>query len=325
MTQTRRIFSILFRVVIAAVLLIYLWHSGAIDWSDLIGLIEAWPLAGAATILLLTAAAVGSSRLCVLLKPQGLHLSFMDSFRLLLVGQFFNTFLPSSTGGDVVKIYYASAGNRGRRTEVTTIILLDRAFGMFTMVLWPLLAAPFFATIISDSQTLQSLLWADALVVVILVTVMLLGMTSRVRDSRVMAWAFKRLPLGGYLQRIFDTIHTYRHHKFAMMAALGISIAAQGLSLVAMLLIAQATNADGYAWRMLVVIPLGLVANTIPLTPGGLGVGEAAFEKLFLLTGLTGGAVVILGWRLLMTLISLLGLAVYLKGRQQFVHDASTA
>ena len=71
---------------------------------------------------------------------------------------------------------------------------------------------------------------------------------------------------------------------------------------------------------MAVLIPLGHLANTLPITPGGLGVGEAAFNKLFALAGLEGGAETLLGWRLLTLLLGLVGLVFYLQGRKRFVH-----
>jgi len=42
----------------------------------------------------------------------------------------------------------------------------------------------------------------------------------------------------------------------------------------------------------------GMLANALPVTPGGLGVGEAAFDRLFNLAGFTGGASMLLGWAL---------------------------
>jgi hypothetical protein len=70
---------------------------------------------------------------------------------------------------------------------------------------------------------------------------------------------------------------------------------------------------------MALLIPLGFVANALPLTPGGLGVGEAAFDQLFQLAGFSGGAVALLGWRLLMLLIGLPGLVVYIFAKQHAV------
>ncbi len=38
------------------------------------------------------------------------------------------------------------------------------------------------------------------------------------------------------------------------------------------------------------VFPFGVLVTAVPLAPGGLGVGHAAFDKLFHLVGLPGGA-----------------------------------
>jgi hypothetical protein len=51
-----------------------------------------------------------------------------------------------------------------------------------------------------------------------------------------------------------------------------------------------------------------------------LGIGEAAFNKLFEMAGLTGGAEALLGWRMLTILISMIGLVFYLRGRRHFIH-----
>ena len=77
-----------------------------------------------------------------------------------------------------------------------------------------------------------------------------------------------------------------------------------------------------HAWRMSLLIPLGQVANSLPLTPGGLGVGEAAFDLLFSLGGLKRGADILLGWRLVTVLIGMLGLFYYLQGLRRCVSSA---
>jgi uncharacterized membrane protein YbhN (UPF0104 family) len=40
----------------------------------------------------------------------------------------------------------------------------------------------------------------------------------------------------------------------------------------------------------LFILPVGFVVNSIPLAPGGLGIGEAGFSALFLLFGSPEGA-----------------------------------
>ena len=63
---------------------------------------------------------------------------------------------------------------------------------------------------------------------------------------------------------------------------------------------------------------LGMLANSLPITPGGLGIGEAAFEGIFLLGGYAGGAQLILAWRIGMLPLCLLGSLLYMFGVKNF-------
>ena len=322
MKKTTRLLFLVLRVAIAAALLIYLGTSGAINWAALHGLIAEWPLTLTAFIVLVAAAVITAWRLCVLMKARGFHLSLISSVRLTLIGTFFNACLPGSTSGDVVKIYYTTEGKRGRRTEVATIMLLDRAVGMFALLIWPLLAAPFFQQLVGSSAILRGLLWAAAAVAAIMLAGMLISSSSSMRNAPLMAWAFRKLPFGLYGEKVFNTLHVYRHNRGALMKAVMLSLLAHTMTIGVILLTAQATNANGFAWQMSILVPRGFLANTIPLTPGGLGVGETAFNRLFAIAGLTGGAEAILGWRLLTILCGLIGLVFYIQGRKYFIQES---
>lgn len=316
----KHLFTVL-RIGIGVGLLWYLGASGAIDWGALTGMLREWPLTLIAFLLLLVDMMVTSSRLCVLLAARGMHLSVMESTRLNLIGIFFNLCLPGSTGGDLMKIYYATEGNRGRRTEVTTIILLDRAAGMFALMIWPLLVAPFFPELLEKVPALKPLLGGAAIVAAVLLVGFLLAWSRWLKQSPLLQWLF-RLPLGGYVERVYETVHAYRSHPGPVLASVGISLVAHTMSVGVTMLAIAAVNPAGAAWPMAVLIPLGHLANTVPLTPGGLGVGEAAFNKLFSMAGLTGGAEGLLGWRLLTVMLGLMGLVFYLQGRRKVVHLA---
>ncbi len=317
--------QILFGIVRAGIgiaLVVYLWRSGAINWTAMAGLAAHWWIALAAAALLFVDAALLGWRLRVLLDPRGFHLPMMSAFRLTMIGVFFNSCLPGATGGDLVKIYYAAEGNPGRRTEVGTIVLLDRATGMFGLMILPLLLAPFFPDLLSKSPALRAVLWVAGGVAAVTVVATLACFSERIRKSPPVDWAIRKLPLGKYVGIMYDTVHAYREHPSPLVAAVGISLLAHVVTSSVAMLSSLATHPDEFAWKMCVVIPIGFAINVLPVTPGGLGVGEAAFDKLFSLAGLTGGAEALLGWRLLTILISLLGLVYYLQGRKRFVQDA---
>ncbi|MBI3484077.1 MAG: flippase-like domain-containing protein, partial [Acidobacteria bacterium] len=125
MSGAKQILFTILRTVMGIALVVYLWRSGAIKWTAMTGLVTQWKIALAVVALLLLDAAALGWRLRVLLDPRGFHLPMVPAFRLTMIGVFFNLCLPGATGGDLVKIYYATEGNPGRRTEVGTIVMLD--------------------------------------------------------------------------------------------------------------------------------------------------------------------------------------------------------
>jgi hypothetical protein len=310
------------RLGIAVVLLVYLARSGLLDWRALRGLLVAWPLTALAGALLLVDVVVTAFRVCVLLAPRGLYLSLGASVRLAFIGLFFSVCLPGATSGDALRIYYASRGNEGRRTEVATIFVFDRVIGLFALLLWPLLAAPFFPALLAGSAVLRGVLGAAALVATA-IAVLFVVASPRVLFAPAVVRALRRLPGGRYLWTALETLSALRRAPRTVAAALGLSLLAHTLAVGIVLLVAQATNPGGAAREMSLLVPLGLIANTLPLTPGGLGVGEAVFDRLFALAGLVGGSETMLGWRVLTVVVSLLGLGFYLKGGRRFVHHTA--
>jgi glycosyltransferase 2 family protein len=81
-----------------------------------------------------------------------------------------------------------------------------------------------------------------------------------------------------------------------------------------------AVNPGSFSMRLALVAPIGHLVNSLPLTPGGIGVGETAFNTLFKLTGMSGGAEALLCLRLWNVLVGSLGLVVYLLGMRRVVY-----
>ncbi len=121
--------------------------------------------------------------------------------------------------------------------------------------------------------------------------------------------------------RALETIRAYRHSWGTLAAVLGAAILANLSLIVVTALGVLVVNPAGLAMKMSLVIPMGYLANSLPLTPGGLGVGETAFNALFTITGLSGGADALLCWRIWSALVGILGLILYLRGLRRSLFD----
>lgn len=311
--------SLALRGAIAVVLLGYLAGSGAIEWRSLLGLIHEWHRTAGALALFAVCSIVTALRLPLLLRPMGFHLSVGAAVRLAFIGMFFNLCLPGGAGGDAVKIYYSIEGHHGTRAELATIVILDRAIGLLAMLVWPLLALPAFPGLLERSPELHLLMGASAIAALGGIAIL-----SGVAGMPTGAWAaiskaITRLPLGTLVDRVLEQVRSYRMHPGPLAGAFGVSLLAHTLAVGVMLLLADIVVPGGVHAEMALLVPIGFVANTLPLTPGGLGVGEVAFGRLFEGLGLAGGVEVMLAWRVMLIAAAALGLAFYLEGRRRFV------
>lgn len=312
----RRWASLALRLGIAGVLIWLLVRSGAIEWSALAGLVHNWPLTLAALAVLAVSSWVTAIRLPVLLRPMGYRLDAWPAVVLMTTGLFFGLFLPGGAGGDIAKVYYSVAGQkRGTRTELATAVLLDRAIGMWAMFAMPLLALPFFASALAGSPAIAALVRFSAFVFA--------GGGAALAAVLWLPDKWVALPgriAGDFVTRGIATVRFFRAHPGALAWSFALSLAAHTSAVLTTWFIAGAVHAASQRPELGLVVPLGFVANALPLTPGGIGVGETAFHRLFHYVGMDGGAEIAIGWRLAVTLVALLGGLLYvLRGRRQFI------
>lgn len=295
--------------------LAWLLLSGAFNWDAISRLLDAaWvvPAAGACCAVTFVFMAL---RLQVFMRACELDLSLAASFRLTVTSVFFSWCIPGGSGGDLVKMYYLGRWNPGRTTEAVTVTLWDRAVGLSTLLILALVAAAFAPARLIGERVLTSLLFACAGLLLLGAVTLALALGVDWSKRRPFSRPRRLGRVGQTLLRVFQVVHGYRRRPGALLAGIGFSLCAQVFLLAGAFLLAGVVASDGADPVMLVLMPLGYVANALPITPGGLGVGEAAFEQLFKLAGLSGGADVALSWRAVAMLASLPGLWFYLRTR----------
>ena len=232
-------------------------------------------------------------------------------FRLVTIGLFFNLFIPGGTGGDLMKIYYLSSVNRGRRVELATLVLLDRVLGLTAMLSLALLLTLPNLDLLEGHPALQAVAALAAAGVAGLTAVGLLALTQGDRIARMPATRFRAV---SYLARSLTALAHFRGRLGSLFAVIGLAMLAQAIVIALFALTARAVLGTDELLVAGFLSGVGFVANALPLTPGGLGVGEAAFDQLFAMSGVAGGALVILGYRIATLPAGALGALFYAVG-----------
>ncbi len=314
--RSRRILFGIVRLAIAGAVLWFLATTGRVNWSSLRGLREHWALTLLALGLLFIAVVLISQRVCLLFRPRGLRLSLHESLGLSLIANLFTLVLPGG-GGDIVRLFFTAKDAAGRRTEIGTLLLLDRVMGLLALTLFPVLAAPLCLPLLRQSAALRTLLALAAISSAAIIFVVAVSTSRRARALRGVQWVLRTFPLRGYPARMLDTMQSFRSRLSVLVGAVAISLVAHAICMGIVWMLVGITQSGGGAADPAIpfLASLGFVANNVPLTPGGLGVGEAAFESLFRLAGLDGGAEAMLAWRLLLVGLAPLGLWYFVRGR----------
>jgi uncharacterized membrane protein YbhN (UPF0104 family) len=196
--------------------------------------------------------------------------------------------------------------------------LFDRIIGLLSLVLIPFSLRPFFSN--CSAATLRRILWIDGILGLAMcaaTAMVMFSATFRVALSTLLArWQ----SLQNVTARMLDAVAAYGKARGVLLAALALSFLAN-LALVGVTALGLYTvNRAQLSWKLCLVAPVGHLVNSLPLTPGGIGVGETAFNALFSLSGMSGGADALLCLRIWSLLVGAPGLLNYIFGMGRIVH-----
>ncbi len=279
--QIKQSISTLAKLVLAAAIIAWLVKKDLIDFSVFqILLTPTWFLTCFGLIGITMA--LGSYRWQILLKTQGFDIAFVEVFKLTLIGIFFNFAIPGGVGGDLVKGFYLVKDHPERRLVAAMTVLMDRVIGLFAMVIMPATVMLFDLERVFSDHTLTLIFLS--IMGLLLTFVLSFGVAfsptcySWIENSR----RLKRIPAFSKIFLIYSAIHQYGKKQKAFWSTVFLSILAQCFSITMIWVVGQAMNLQ---WIPLHVYffatTVGFIVTAVPISPAGVGIGQAAFLFLF--------------------------------------------
>ena len=221
----------------------------------------------------------------LLLRAQGLHLGFGWLTSSFLVATFFNNFLPSNIGGDVVRIADTSRA-AGSKTLAATIILVDRGIGLLGLLLVAAIGATTGPRLIESGPGLGTItlwgLFAGAMLISLAAILLPNALPRLLTPLRVVhpEWVDERLA------RLSGALDRFRGAPGSLLACFAGAVGVQALLVVFYVAIARSMNIPvGFA-ELAVVVPLSFIVQMAPVSMNGFGVREAVFGFYFSRLGL---------------------------------------
>ena len=290
-----------------------------------------WIFAGAIGVYVI-AQLIFVARWSLLLKVQSIHIGFWPAVRLHLLGLFYNNCLPGAIGGDLPRAWYVTK-HTDKKLEAALSVFVDRVIGLTGMLIMAFgcywfvpeesreegfnftFEMNFFRRL---TEYKSVFIWLGVALTVVVVLVLsstrvrnLLGRVGTAHQLRI--WCAVHTLLG----KIRQSIRIYCHKWPAILGALLLTFCCQGMTVMAMWLVASEIGIDVPAKYYFIFFPISWLLGAVPISVGGLGIMEGWLKMMFMRVGTMSGKnalALALCQRLIFLIASLPGAVIHLIG-----------
>jgi uncharacterized protein (TIRG00374 family) len=216
-----------------------------------------------------------------LLRVQGIDMGWWRTFRVYLIGAFFNLFLLGATGGDIVKIYYAMRETSSKKTAALLSVLVDRMVGMIGLVAITVVLCSLQMDVLLSHPLTRTLLGALALIMGGSLALIVFGFCV---DRFHLAHQLPHwLPLRAMIVELATAFSTYARDPRTLALTFGLSVPAHFCIFLSFYFAARAfglfPGIEGMT-QILAVLPVILTIASLPISLSGMGVREGLFQKV---------------------------------------------
>jgi uncharacterized membrane protein YbhN (UPF0104 family) len=277
----RRVWTSLAKTALGVALLAALVFWGKIDLNAMLELTAAPSAVVTCLALLLLALPVAALRWGIFLRALGVSIPFVTLFHFVAIGLLTNVLLLGSAGGDAIRGIYAWRALGGSGARIAVSVIADRLSVLFAILFITLTFSLFYWHRMQQVPALAALgtsIIALAVACIIGICVLFAAPDlMRPLEAALLRWPFV-VNLLAQMRRIVLMLRT---SPLSLLAAFALALVTQILTVLAVVAIAEAVKIGVLsAADYMFAVPLTLIVNALPLTPSGIGVGEAAFDQI---------------------------------------------
>lgn len=298
------------KITISAVILYFLFKNidVALFWKTVASVNPMTVvLAG---FIFIASQSISALRWLTILKKD-LDISYLRLLSIYFIGMYFNNFLPTIVGGDLVKGWFLyKTTNRGDLSVAS--IFLDRYSGFAALISITALALIPGYALISESGLLAffALLIGGFVFISLVIWV-----------GPLHGWAMKLLAkihfygLNKKISTFYDVLMGYKSHHGILVKIFICSIFVQGGVMLGYYVLGSGLGIKVGIGYYLLFIPLITAITMLPISLSGIGLREYSFVFLFTKVGATKEQAVTLSlmWFIITALTSLIGGVEYLR------------
>lgn len=212
-----------------------------------------------------------TGRWIAVLHANNTALDFKTAVQLVLIGHFFNQALPSSVGGDAVRVWCAYRAGLSFKAAANTVIV-DRAITLFSLLLMSAAGLPWLFDIVTDPVAR----WALSTVICAGVVGFGAFLALRTLPQALTRWRAVRALLA-LAQLARNVVFNLRHAATAIL----LSIASFAAFALIVFMLGRAMQLDISLAACVLLVPPVILITVVPVSIAGWGVREGAMVVAF--------------------------------------------
>jgi uncharacterized protein (TIRG00374 family) len=266
-------------------------------------------------------------RWLILLRTQGVYISYWPAVKLHLLGLFYNNCLPGSVGGDLLRAWYVTKHTE-KKIEAAMSVFVDRVIGLICTVAMAFLA--YWLIPSGDSGTKLTfgsefnfvsfsikLLLGLAVMVLLGAAVIAVMYYSRKLRPILLKYAFIiGIKWKLWLSRVVTAVKLYCSKPFIILIAVILSFICQAMPIYGLYLVGKDLGIAAHIKYYFIFFPLSWIIGVIPISVGGAGVMEFGIQGMFKVIGVSYRIPTLaLAQRIMWLIISVPGVIIHLTGK----------
>jgi hypothetical protein len=242
-------------------------------------------LLAAGYLLNLVMVVLNTYRWQILVRPLGARVGLARLTSYYFVCMFFNNFMPTSIGGDVVRVLDL-ARDTGQRSSAMASVLVERLLGLYVLLPISVVA---FLLLAPELPERGSFLAAEGAMAALFVLGTLAIRRSTLRRAEPLLRPFTpvltRFHARERVSRLYDSLDIYKKSGGAVLAAFLLSLLSRSVWVYSCWVLARALDIRLSVAHFFLLMPLVEIGRMLPLSLAGIGIREGVMLLLLRLFG----------------------------------------
>jgi uncharacterized protein (TIRG00374 family) len=281
------------------------WTEGASRlWQHLSSPDPPWLLGGLAFFSFICL--VNIVRWQIILRVQHIELSLWRATQLFFIGHFFNSFMLGSTGGDVVKAYYAAQETHHKKAEAVMTIIIDRLIGLIGLFAVAAVMMLLNLRLLFGNEQLRPMAVSVVSILGLLLFCLVVGFwpglgkflhawrekvfhQGHKRQSwrklfspeRLDRWADRFAGIRANVKKMIGAYQAYASHKPTLIKTFLLAIVTHVSLIISAICFGKSLGIEVNLGFYFVMVPAINCIAAVPITINGLGVREGLFVASF--------------------------------------------